>query len=229
MSQVVTVRLDLEGRRRKRLRRIVKGGGNPVLAKERVGEEQKSFGGEKRGLSDSGFLDRQGHSYGTLTSYGRQREFGKEATESASSWVFPTSLSRAIYGSKSLCPTATGSVGRGGLKERKTNGRQAGCCPGKFCQDHNFWRGESDQLSRSHKPPIARESSAHPFILTRMIDSHLSHSWLFRSRLGKIRRPSERKVCQDFSVRNDVTLTPGVCKLNVPGISETLLDRSMRK
>ena len=84
MSQVVSENLGLEGKRRRRLRRIVTGGGgHPVLGKERVGGERRAFEEEKGGSFEPDCLGGQGRSYGILTNYGRQRVFGREATGSA--------------------------------------------------------------------------------------------------------------------------------------------------
>lgn len=99
MNQAVSGNLDLEGKRRRRLKRIVtERRGHPVLGKERVGGGRQTFEGGKGGSFEPDFLDRQGHSYGSLTS--RQRAFGREATRSACCGYSRTTLSGAINGSK---------------------------------------------------------------------------------------------------------------------------------
>lgn len=97
----------------------------PVLAKERVDGVLWAYGEEKGGSFEPDFLERQEHSYETLTS--RQKGFGKEATGSTLLWVFPTTLGGAIGGSRIALPDDDELGGReeGWRKEKRTGDKQS--------------------------------------------------------------------------------------------------------
>jgi hypothetical protein len=111
----------------KRIVTEVGGGEHPVLAKEPVGVGCQATEGEWEESLDLGFLDREAHKSGTLTSYGHQGESWKGATGPAWCGFAQQHFGRAIDGSGTALSDGNELGGEeGDGRKGETNGRQAG-------------------------------------------------------------------------------------------------------